>query len=401
MFTRTGCMKAILLIVIIVGAIAATSYYLISKKPPRPTVEPPSPYENQVRVGLIENTGRPASLPLYVINSLIMGKGYEVVFVRLQDTQLCWQRLASGDLDLIIAPLDDIALGMVRHSPGVIVFKAVTGSGGDAVVVSKSITRPSELAGRKVAVVPGTTSFIYLKKFLDKIDSVGRKCTIISVPTQAKALDALIQRRVDAAVLSDPCLEEALRKNFKDISLPDSVHTVEEYCVVGNGIRNNHPERVVDIVRAWFKLVDLLEKSPGRGKRLICESSGTDPEKLDAYFSRVHFVDLKENKEITDREILRKLEASQQDWSLEREKNAQLPVDFKNCIDLSIIGDKLSIDDIINEPEPSPTVPSTASPSETPSGMPPELPIATPSMSVSPSESPGTVPTPSATKEKI
>jgi len=389
MFTRTGCMKAILVIVIIAGAIAATSYYLMLKKPPRQTVEPPSPYENQVRVGLLEGTGRPSSLPLYVINNLIMGKGYEVVFVRLQDTQVSWQRLASGDLDLIIAPLDDIALGMVRHAPGVIVFKAATGSGGDAVVVSSSITRPNELAGKKVAVVPGTTSFIYLKKFLDKIDSVGRKCTVISVPTQAKALDALIKRRVDAAVLSDPCLEEALRKGFKDISLPDSIHIIEEYCMVGNGIRYNHPERVADIVKAWFKLVDLLEKSPGRGKRLICESSGTDPDKLDAYFDRIHFVGIRENKEITDREILKKLETSQQDWSLEGEKNAKLPVDFKNCIDLSIIGDKLSIDDIVNEPESSPAVPSTPPPpSETPSGVPPELPVPTPSMTVSPSKSP-------------
>ncbi|GEM_PF-2322203 len=396
MFTRAGCIRAALVIFLIVGAIAATSYYLISKKPPRPVIDPPSPYENQIRVGLIEGTGRTSSLPLYVINSLIMGKGYEVVFVRLQDTQEGWQRLASGDLDMIIAPLDDIALGMIRHKPGAIVFKAAAGSGGDAVVVGKSITRPSDLAGRKVAVVPGSTSFIYLKKFLDKIEAVGRKCIIISVPTQAQALDSLIHRRVDAAVLSDPCLEDALEKNFKDISLPDSEHAIEEYCVMGNGIRNSHPERVVEIVKAWFKLVDLLEKSPGRGKRLICESSGCDPEKLDAYFNRIHFVNFRENKELTEREILKKLEASQQDWSLEREKNAQLPVDFKKCVDLSVIGDKLSIDDITGGPEPSPAIPSGTPPSV----VSPELPVATPAMTASPSGSPAAVPTPSVTKEE-
>jgi len=394
MFTRAGCTKAVLVIVLIVGVIAVISYYFVPRKPPKPTVEPPSPYENQVRIGLIEGTGRPSSLPLYVINSLIMGKGYEIAFVKLQDTQSGWERLASGDLDMIIAPLDDIALAMVRHSPGAIIFKAAAGAGGDAVVVGKSIAKPSDLAGKKVAVVPGSTSFIFLKKFLDRIDSVARKCTIVSAADQATALDYLVHKKVDAAVLSDPCLEEALRKNFRDISLPESTHQVEEYCVAGNSFRNSHPERVADMVKAWFKLVDLLEKSPGRGKRLICESSGTDPDRLDAFFRRLRFINLKENKELTDRDILRKLEASQQDWSLERERNAQRSVDFRSCIDLSFIGDKLNIDDIVNEPDSSPSAPPIASPS----AVPPELPPATPSVSPA---SPVPAPSPSASAESI
>jgi ABC-type nitrate/sulfonate/bicarbonate transport system substrate-binding protein len=394
MFTRAGCVKAAIVLLLIVVIAAGVVYLIAAKKSAPPPPEPPSAYESQVRIGL---TGKTCGLPACALNNLIKGRGYEVVLVPIRDENEGAQRLAAGSLDIICGPLDALTLALARHKPGFIVFKVAASNGADAIVARKGINRIEDLSGKKIALVQGSSDYMLLTIFLDKAGKTAQECDLIYADSAAGALKLLVDGRADAAVLYDPYLQEALDRKFKAVASTSGTSLIEDYCMVGKQIKAAHPERVREIVKAWFELLEILEKNPGMGRRLLVKNSGIDADKVNRYIERLKFSNLTENKELTDRELGRKIATFQKFWSLEGEPNAHLPIDIKSSCDLSFIND-LNQDEIqsvlidsIGEPSrtpaPSPAASSTSSPVS-----PPPLPTATP-VEVTP------LPSPSSTRE--
>jgi ABC-type nitrate/sulfonate/bicarbonate transport system substrate-binding protein len=391
MFTRAGCIKATLVLLFIAAIAAGVVYFLAGRKPTPPPPEPPSSYENQVRIGM---TGRTCSLPVYALNNLIKGRGYEVVLVPIKDVNEGAQRLAAGSLDVMSGPLDALTLALARHNPGVIAFKVASSNGADAIVAKKGINKIEDLPGKRIALVQGTTGYMLLTLFLDKAGKTSQQCDILYADSEAGVLKLLVDGRADAAVLGDPFLQEALDKKFRILASTKDTPLIDDYCVIGKHMKAVHPERVREIVKAWFELLEILQKNPGMGRRLISKNSGIDAEKVNTYMEHIKFSNLTENKELTDREVGRKIATFQKFWSLEGEANAHLSIDIKSSCDLTFVSD-LNPDDIqsvfidsIGEPSrtPVPIVSSTPSPV-----------LATPLPTVTPVEVP--VPSPTASGE--
>lgn len=342
MFTRSGCLKAALIFVLI--AITIVIFFLFyknsaNKREPKP--EPPLSYINQVRIGVSER-----SVKYFVnsLNDLIKGNGYEISMVNLKETDESWEMLAAGSLDIVVATIPDLALGFARHRPGAVIFNAISSNGSDAVVAGKRITKLEDLAGKRISLVPHCSDYIFFTLLLDKIGKTTQECNIIFSPTQEKA-NALLERGiVDATVLSDPYLDKALVKGYKSIESTVSLPVIDECFVAGNTFRRNYPERVKDVLKAWFEMILILNKNPGVGKRLISRKNEINPEKLSRLISRMKFFTLEDNQGISEKELYRKILKFQKFWSIEGELNAHLNIS-PDVIDFSFVKD-LSLDDI-------------------------------------------------------
>jgi NitT/TauT family transport system substrate-binding protein len=371
MFTKAGCTKAAIIFVILLLLTGGILYYLMTRKPPQPVPEPPSSYEDQVRIGV---TKRTVNLPFYALNSLLKGKGYEVVIVPFTDLSTAWERLGAGSLDIIVAPLDGVTLGVIRHRPGSIIFRVARSTGSDAIVARKEISSLADLSGKKVAVVPDSSGYLLFSILEDRVGKTVQDSDIVYADSQEQALAQLLEGRVDAAVLSDPHIQEALDKKFRIVASTASSPLIEDYCVVSRKMKETYPDRVRDVVKAWFEILEILQKNPGIGKQLISKNAGIEPAKVDQLMGRIRFSGLNENKELSEREVLKKMATFQKFWSLEGETNAQLPADFKNVLDFSFIKE-LNPEDI-----------QSVYTDDTPSASPPPLPLTT------------AVPTPTPTK---
>lgn len=387
MFTKSGCAKAFAVVILVLAVAAGLFYLFVMSRPPVDETPKPSIYENQLRVAIAERT---VNLPLYALSAVIQGKSYSIELVPVKEYDECWERLAAGSLDLAIGSLDTIALGLARQRPGVIVFKVADGGGREAIVVKKNLLKPEDLVGRKIAVIPGSTGYMLLTLYLDSAGKTTQECDIIYATDEAQALQALLAGTVDAAVLGDPWLQEALGKKCKAMGPSGSASFIEDYCVVGNNLKSEHPDRVRDVVRAWFQILEIIEKNPGLAKRLIGKTSGISPDSLGRYLESIKFCGLSENKTLQETELVNKIKKFQNFWSLLGEPNAHRPIDFTRCLDLSYVND-------LNEEEIQSFVIDDASP--TPADTPPPLPTLT--TSVTPpvptiSKSPGKTPAPSS-----
>ena len=364
MFTRAGCIKASIVIALLVLVGAAVCYFILSTKPPPPGPETPSAYENQVRIGI---TGSTSDLPFYALNSLIKGKGFEIVLVPIKDLSRGWELLAAGSLDIMAAPLDAVTLGMLRQKPGLMLFRVSRSAGCDALAGNKEIKDLEGLRGKRIAIIPGSTGYMLLTLLLDRTGRTVQDCQIVNVENQETALRRLQSGTVDAAVLADPFLQSALDKGFKIIASSDAAPVIEEYCVAGRKMKENYPDRIRDLVKAWFEILEIMEKNPGMGKRLISKDAGITPMQADQRLQRIQFSYLKENKELSDKEIIRKMQTYRKFWSLEGEPNAHLPIEFKDCLDLSFVRElnpeeiqSVFTDDMPPSPSPSGSLPLPA-----------------------------------------
>lgn len=337
MITRPGCLKAILVAFVTGTIITLVFIYSVSFRKQR-VIKPeaPSRYINQVRVGV---TDRTTNLIFRSLNDLIKGKGYEIVLINVDDYNESWERLAAGSLDIIAAPLPEITLGIARQKPGAIIFKMISSNGADAIIAKKTSGMFEALVGKRISVVGHSSGYMFFTLLLDRIGKTVQECKIEYADSQAKALELLENGYVDAAVLRDPYIDSAVSKGFKVIASTENMPLIEEYCVAGNFIKRNYPERVKDIVKAWFELIEIQKKNPGLGKRLISRNGEISPEKLSRLMKRIKFSTLSENKEISEKELYRKILRFQKFWSLDGETNAHLNIAPDTCVDLSFVKD--------------------------------------------------------------
>ncbi len=160
--------------------------------------------------------------------------------------------ITAGSLDFAQASIPSIASGHERGLPFVIVAPASMWSSRQVttaliVATSSPYREPKDLDGKTIAV-NGALTQVGVSAWLDKnhVDSSSVKYIDMAYGTMVPSLAA---KRVDAAVITEPGLEDALASDCRTIAAP--------YDAIAPDF----------LISAWFTTTDYVKKNPDTVRR--------------------------------------------------------------------------------------------------------------------------------------
>jgi len=335
----------------------------------------PQTNERSLRIGLL---GRPAELPLQAIRRIPEAAALKLEFRTLTDPSLRWEMLAAGELDVVVASTDELALAIPRFDPGVIVFPVAQGVGSDALV-----QLPGSAQGQLLVAFPPGGASEHLAEFLARSQS-DREARAVQARDPKQVLEWLRSRQVQAAALYEPYVSQALAAGAQPVNdTPKSpqweVWVISRQALAGNARVSR--EDLASLAQAWFSLVEQLDEARAPTVKAIAEDNGLSAEACNQALKGLTFFELDALQEDVGLQanLEDRLTKSLTSWSLFGAAN-QKGGDFGRALDLSLLAElKAPVSD-------GPGMSDTPV-EETPSESPEESPLETPSET--PVESPG------------
>lgn len=346
-----------------------------SGRRPSPTPLPSPAPTDRLRIGTL---GRPATLPVWALGRLIQGQPLKLEIQTFEDPGLMWEMLAAGQLDVVLTTLDQFALALPRHDPGVLLFPSARSRGSDAVVARPEIKTPEDLKGRRIAYVDGTAGQYLVLNFLASHSGVDFEAVAARNPEEAAAW--LRKGDVAAAALWQPWLESLEGDGFRPLWSSSQVPVTEVWVASRQILRGEGPGQVglEAVAGAWFSLVERLRTTPGLAVSAIAEETQQDSAALQvALGSGMEFLTLDEARAFDPQALVDALQALRNDWSLHGAFRPPLTprhVEPGGTVDFTLL-QKLSLPDTAGltttpAPEASPTPEESPAPDESPASPP-------------------------------
>jgi outer membrane protein OmpA-like peptidoglycan-associated protein len=211
------------------------------------------------------------------------------------------------------------------------------------------------------------------------------------MPTAGDALTALLQGRVDGAILWEPYRSQAIKKGFKEIASSKGTRIIEEVMAASSNALSSKRAKLSAFLGAWFQLQALLEKNPAMAFKLIARKTSRAPSDLSTAFEGLALITLQENQALEPEKLVEKMKVLQRYWIIEGEPNAVLNTDFDRAVSLDTVKG-LRIEESAPLFGETPMPIAASSPAEetpTPEETPSETPSKTPAASPTPKTSPG------------
>jgi ABC-type nitrate/sulfonate/bicarbonate transport system substrate-binding protein len=191
----------------------------------------------------------------YAIDMVFFRKaGLDVTPVIITNGATIGASIIAGTLDFAQASIPSIASGHERGLPFTIVSPAAQWSSRavtTALVVAKTSAykTPKDLEGKTIAV-NGALTQVGASAWLDKNHVDTTTVKFIDMPYGSMA-PALAAKRIDAAVLVEPSLDEALATDARTIAAP--------YDAIAPDF----------LISAWFTTTDYVKKNPDTVRRFV------------------------------------------------------------------------------------------------------------------------------------
>lgn len=202
------------------------------------------------------------------------GVGY---VVRCEDDKADYPKrfasLKSGQLQFAVATVDAyLSNGAAAVFPGAIVAVIDESKGGDALVAWKdkatSIESLKATRTPTIAFTPGSPSEHLLRSTAVHFDipalRAGKGQWRVETGGSSDALKALLDRRVDAAVLWEPDVSRALATDgvVRLLSTADTQRLIVDVLIAGHGVLQHNPEIVKALLATYFDVVRHYRDNP-------------------------------------------------------------------------------------------------------------------------------------------
>ncbi len=370
-------------LLLLVGVCLGLLFLWRTRSQQQPLPRPLALTPHTVRVAV---EGRPSELPLYALHALLSkaeGTGEVTLEIeQLQEPGERWRQLAAGEIDLVLASLDEFALAVPRFNPGQVLFATSLSVGSDAVVARADTPEDQVL---RVAFVSGSPGE-YLTARLVAQES-GRRVLPIPAPTAAVARQWYDQGAVQALAVCQPALSDYLERGDKLLIQTSSQAPITQVWVASRqALRNERNPRVSradleEVAGAWFVLISELRQQPGLALGAIARGNETQVSEVEKAFMGLEFLSLQESQALNAQVLVPQLDQLASFWSLSGAFNAHKPESFEAELELSMLGTIQA--PTVNAPSPEPsTIPPPAilvSPSASPlSPLTPASPSASP-----------------------
>ena len=215
------------------------------------------------------------------------------------------QRLKSGELQFAVATVDSYLLnGADKGFPATIIAVIDESKGGDAIVARKeSVATIDDLkkkAGVKIAFTPGSPSEHLIKAtsvHFDVAQLRGRKDWRVEASGSPDALEKLLARKADVAVVWEPDVTRALSNPgiVKLLGSEDVDKLIVDVLLVGRKFSQDNPDAVAALLREYFNVVRFYREDPARLEHDVVEATKLSADKAQASLKGVAWVGLGDN----------------------------------------------------------------------------------------------------------
>jgi ABC-type nitrate/sulfonate/bicarbonate transport system substrate-binding protein len=278
--------------IILAGALAAVLVVYFTKASTQPQLVSRVDLDRPLVVGVVSWPGYAGGIManngfLENADSTFFKKyGLPVRFELIEDIDARGKAFAKGGpagVDVVWTTIDFWANELPGFQKGGVDAAAILqvdwSRGGDALVADKSVARIEDLKDKKIALVQFTPSQWLLESALRQsklTEAQQQKIRDDLVFTQdvPSARSAFIAGQVDAAVVWEPDVTEALKRDGSHILLSskDFPNTIADMMVAKKDFIKSHPKTIDAFVRGWLDGVEEAKKNPELAATLLMQN---------------------------------------------------------------------------------------------------------------------------------
>jgi len=227
-----------------------------------------------------------AGLPSMSIGLLAAAEGYfdaegqPVEVVGCINGKDCIARIVAGQADVTIA--SDTSLVLALHAGHKLELIATVASSrrSNSLVArtDRGIVQGSDLRGRRIGYLAGTSSHFYTETFLSYHGLAPKDVTLVKLDP-VRPIDALLRGEVDAAGLYHPFgaqALEALGPRGKVLDIPP-IYTLTMNLVARPGLSD---AQLIKVLRALQQVAQMMRNEPGEAYTLAARVLGTPVERV-------------------------------------------------------------------------------------------------------------------------
>jgi NitT/TauT family transport system substrate-binding protein len=239
-----------------------------------------------------------AGLVAGVEGGIFKAEGLDVSYDVIEDPVQRFNAFRAGEFDAIATTPDTFSRNYARGIETVQVLPLDRSLGGDGIVAENDITSVDQLEGQTVAVSQGSTSQWFLGYVLDQkglsLDDVKQANL-----TAADAGAAFAAGRVPNAVTWEPWLTRAEENPDGHIlaSTKDYPNIITDGVAFSPDFVDENPDTVQKFVRAYGKVMDLVESDPDKAFGYVTDYLGQSVAEIKATLGTVPLLTLEEGAE--------------------------------------------------------------------------------------------------------
>ena len=207
--------------------------------------------------------------------------------------------LNAGQLDCNSQTLGDTLSSVAAGADLQVVLTNDISSGNDQIIAAPGIRSVADLKGKKVAAEQGTVDHYLLLLGLKKARISEKEITFVPLETGAAAA-AFVAGKVDAVGVFAPFTTQALKRPGSTtlFSSKDFPGAISDHLVCNREFVAKHPEKVQQIVNAWFATLRQIKAEPGPSLAILAKRAGVNETDYKAYDAGTTIYSLEKNRQV-------------------------------------------------------------------------------------------------------
>jgi ABC-type nitrate/sulfonate/bicarbonate transport system substrate-binding protein len=214
-------------------------------------------------------------------------EGVEVTFVPTTNAKLCIDALLAGNAD-ILAGSDGPSsyIGFSNHSLKLIAQISVNSETSLFARRDKGIQQESDIRGKKIGYLPGTVSYLYLARLLEKtgLSFADIKAVAMQPPAMPQALQGGV---IDGFVMWEPWGDQAMKAlgNDKVVRLNDkALYSYKGILMIREDF-SKQPDKVKAVLKALLRAESYVQAHSKESIAFLADIVKLDPTFLEKHWS--------------------------------------------------------------------------------------------------------------------
>jgi NitT/TauT family transport system substrate-binding protein len=185
---------------------------------------------------------------------------------------------AAGVLDGGFGGLYELLKINVRGTKVVLVTD--TSNGAEGLVALPSISKPQDLAGKRIGIQGGLTGSEFMVTTMLRRNGLSR-ADVTFIHVEPESVLEQMPEKIHAGYTWDPYLSRALAEgNHILFTTADIPGMIPDVLALQGRVVSDRPEEVRGLLRAWFEAVEFWKSNPEEAAASIARVTGLKPEDI-------------------------------------------------------------------------------------------------------------------------